>query len=217
MSTLIIKRESHLFACHKFLEERGAKLLIMLAKVDFRDTQEVKIIYQQLENYVSTLVNHARWEEEFIFNKFFRQNEVALLLANHTDLESFGMQIVRDIKELLNLPSPERMHKGKQVYLDFRRFYASNLIHFYEEETSFLSLLQERASDDEIRAIDKPIYQDMGSNDILEMLEQLLPPINISEKEAILNDIKRFNNANFVFALPEIKKILSPEEVTEIL
>lgn len=212
-----MKRESHLFACHKFLEERGAQLLISLAKVDFRDTQEVQIIYQQIENYVSTLVNHARWEEEFIFNKFFRKSEVVLLLTNHSELEHFGMQIIGEMKALLNLPSQERWPNGKQVYLDFRRFYASNLNHFYEEETSFLSLLEERASDDEIRAIDKPIYQDMGSNDILEMLEQLLPPINISEKEAILNDIKRFNNANFVFALPEIKKILSPEEVSEIL
>ncbi|WP_133138803.1 hypothetical protein [Legionella genomosp. 1] len=212
-----MKRESHLFACHKFLEERGAQLLISLAKVDFRDTQQVQIIFQQIENYVSTLVNHARWEEEFIFNKFFRKSEVVLLLTNHSELENFGMQIIGELNALLDLPSQERWHLGKQVYLDFRRFYASNLIHFYEEETSFLSLLLERASDDEIRAIDKPIYQDMNSNDIVEMLEQLLPPTNILEKKTILNDIKRFNSPNFESALPEIKKILTPEEVSEIL
>ncbi|MFT4059093.1 MAG: hypothetical protein QM652_06040 [Legionella sp.] len=195
-----MKRESHLFACHKFLEELGSQILIYLAKVDFRNTAEIEILCNQLEEYVSTLTNHARWEEEFIFNKFFTQDEVESLFGEHSELEHSG----------------EKLYKGKLFYLEFRKFYAANLIHFYDEETTFLSLLQERATDAEIRAIDQPIYQDMSDNDMVEMLERLLPPTNPSEKENILDDLKAFNALNFELALPRIKKILTQKEAEEI-
>jgi hypothetical protein len=101
--------------------------------------------------------------------------------------------------------------------LDFRLFYASNLVHFHSEETNFLSLLQERATDDEIRAIDKPIYESMSGIEIVEMLEQLLPPANIFEKKNILEDLKSFNAASFKCAIPQIRKILTQKEAAETL
>jgi hypothetical protein len=212
-----MQRDSHLFACHKFLEEAGSQILIRLAKVDFRDTHEIEILCNQLEDYVTTLANHARWEEEFIFSKYFTQEEVLSLFGEHSELENSGGKIIAELKILLNLPLQSRLYKGKLLYLDFRKFYAANLIHFYDEETTFLSLLQERATDDEIRALDKPIYQAMSDNDILEMLARLLPPTNISEKKNILNDLKSFNPRNFEFALPKIQKTLTSKEVAEIL
>lgn len=212
-----MQRESHLFACHKFLEEAGSQILTRLAKVDFRDTHEIQILFNQLEDYVATLASHARWEEEFIFSKFFTQDEVLSLSGEHSELEGSGGKIIAELKVLSNSPLQSRLYKGKLLYLEFRKFYAANLIHFYDEETTFLSLLQERATDDEIRAIDKPIYQDMSSNDIVEMLERLLPPTNISEKKNILDDLKSLNTFNFETALPKIQKILSPKEVAEIL
>jgi hypothetical protein len=211
-----MKRESHLFACHKFLEKLGSQILICLAKVDFRNTPEIEILCNQLEDYVSTLTNHARWEEEFIFNKFFTKDEVVSLFGEHSELEHSGKKIIDAITVLLDLPHQSRSHKGKLLYLEFRKFYAANLIHFYDEETTFLSLLQERATDDEIRAIDKPIYQSMSDNDIVEMLEQLLPPANIDEKKNILADLKSFNTFNFARALPNIKKLLTQKEAEEL-
>jgi hypothetical protein len=139
-----MKRESHLFACHKFLEELGSQILIYLAKVDFRNTAEIEILCNRLEEYVSTLTNHARWEEEFIFNKFFTQDEVASLFGEHSELEHSGGKLIETLNELLNLSPQSRLYKGKLLYLEFRKFYADNLIHFYDEETAFLSLLQER-------------------------------------------------------------------------
>lgn len=212
-----MKRESHLFACHKFLEDLGSRILNYLAKVDFRNTQEIVSLCGQLEDYVTTLKNHARWEEEFIFNRFFTKDEVLSLFRGHSELERSGEKIVEAFKMFLDLPPQSRLHKGKLLYLEFRKFYAANLLHFYEEETSFLSLLQERASDDQIRAIDKPIYQDMSDHDTVEMLERLLPPTNISDKKNILDDLKSFNPLNFEIALPKIQKILKPNEVAEIL
>lgn len=212
-----MKRESHVFACHKFLEELGSQILIYLAKVDFRNTAEIEILCNRLEEYVSTLTNHARWEEEFIFNKFFTQDEVASLFGEHSELEHSGGKLIETLNELLNLSPQSRLYKGKLLYLEFRKFYADNLIHFYDEETAFLSLLQERATDAEIRAIDKPIYQDMSDHDMVEMLEQLLPPTNPSEKKNILDDLKSFNALNFELALPRIKKILTQKEAEEIL
>ena len=212
-----MKRESHLFACHKFLEELGGQILICLAKIDFRNTPEIEILRNQLEDYVTTLTNHARWEEEFIFNKFFTKDEVLSLFGEHSELERSGGKIIEALKVLLKLPPQSRLYKGKLFYLEFRKFYATNLIHFYEEETTFLSLLQERATDDEVRATDKPIYQDMSDNDIVEMLQRLLPPTNISEKKNILDDLKSFNTFNFELALPKINKILTQKEAEEIL
>lgn len=212
-----MKRESHLFACHKFLEDLGSQILSCLAKVDFRSTQEIESLCSQLEDYVTTLKNHARWEEEFIFNRFFTKEEVSSLFGEHLELEHSGEKIVEGFKVLLDLPPPSRLYKSKLLYLEFRKFHATNLIHFYEEETSFLSLLQERANDDETRTIDKPIYQDMSDHDIVEMLEQLLPPTNISDKKNILDDLKSFNPLNFEIALPKIRKILRTNEVAEIL
>jgi hypothetical protein len=212
-----MQRESHLFACHKFLEKAGNQLLIRLAKVDFRDTHEIEILCNQLQDYVATLANHARWEEEFIFSKFFTNDEVLSLFGEHSELEHSGGKIIEALKVLLNLRPESRLYKGKFLYLEFRKYYATNLIHFYNEETTFLNLLQERATDDEIRAIDKTIYQDMSDNDIVEMLEQLLPPTNVSEKKNILDDLKSFNALNFELAIPKIKKILTPKEAEEIL
>jgi len=212
-----MKRESHLFACHKFLEELGGQILVCLAKVDFRSTSEIEVLRNQLEDYITTLIYHARWEEEFIFNKFFTKNEVSSLFGEHTELERSGGKIIEALKVILDLPPQSRLYQGKLLYLEFRKFYAVNLIHFYDEETSFLSLLQERASDDQIRTIDKPIYQDMNVNDIVQMLERLLPPTNISEKKNILDDLKSFNALNFEIALPKIQKLLTPNEAAEIL
>lgn len=116
----------------------------------------------------------------------------------------------------MQLVPQARIGKGKEIYLDFRKFYASNLVHFYEEETNFLSLLQARASDEEIKAIDKPIYQGMSSSDLVEMIKHLFPPLNISEKKNILEDLKYFNAANFESALPEIRMMFRSEELVEL-
>lgn len=211
-----MKRESHLFAGHKFFEEAGSQILIRLAKVDFRDTKETESLYKQIEDYLITLEHHARWEEEFIFNKFFTQNEVLSFFGEHTELENKGKEILADIKALLHLAPQSKICKGKQIYLEFRKFYASNLVHFYEEETHFLSLLQARATDDEIRAIDKPIYQNMSSIDLVEMLKHLFPPLNISEKKTILDDLRCYNGTNFNAALSEIRMMFTSKEAVEV-
>lgn len=209
-------RESHLFSCHKFLEAVGSQILIHLAKVDLRDLQEIGIIRNQVDDYITTIGNHARWEEEFIFRKFFTKHEVSVFFGEHSDLENQGKQIIEKLTALLNLDTQSRICKGKQVYLDFRIFYAANLTHFHSEETNFLSLLQERATDDEVRAIDKPIYQSMSSSEIIEMIERLLPPTNIFEKKNILDDLRRFNSDNFEYALPKIRDLFTMEEAAEI-
>lgn len=212
-----MKREAHLFACHKFLEDLGSQILLNLAKADFRDLPEIRIISNKVESYVLTLKNHARWEEEFIFKKFFTKDEIFSFFGEHSDLENKGQKIIEELKALLNLDGQSRVYKGKRIYLDFRIFYAFNLVHFHSEETNFLSLLQERATDDEIRAIDKPIYESMSGLDIVEMLEQLLPPANISEKKNILDDLRSFNAASFKCAIPQIRKILTQREAEEAL
>jgi|SRR5579862_2476483 len=211
-----MKRESHLFSCHKFLEEAGSQILHYLAKVDFRDSRNITIMNKLIENYITVIANHTQWEEEFIFNKFFTKNEVSTLSEEHFHIEGRANKLIEGFKMLLNLDPKLRVHQGKLIYLNFRFFYAANLIHFHCEETNFLSLLQERASDDEIRAIDKPIYQAMNSCEIVEMLKNLLPPINFIEKKNILDDLRNFNSTQFNYAIPEIQKILTQEEVNEI-
>src|SRR6478735_2484332 len=111
-----MKRESHLFACHKFLEDLGSRILSCLAKVDFRNTQESVSLCSQLGDYVTTLKNHARWEEEFIFNRFFTKDEVSSLFGEHLELERSGEKIVEALKVLLDLPPQSRLHKGKLLY-----------------------------------------------------------------------------------------------------
>src|SRR5947209_6943513 len=109
-------RESHLFACHKYLEEVGGQILLRLAKCDFRDTHAIEILCSQLKDYITTLTNHACWEEEFIFKKFFTKDEVSKLLGEHSDLENSGKKIIEELTMLLESPLQSRWHKGKQVY-----------------------------------------------------------------------------------------------------
>lgn len=212
-----MQRESHLFACHKYLEETGSQILNDLAKADFRASHVIEVICHQLQDYVTTLMNHAHWEEAFIFSRFFTHDDILSLVDEHHELECSGRKIINEFKMLLNVSPESRLSKGKLLYLDFRKFYATNLVHFYDEETTFLSMLQDRATDDEIRAIDQPVYQNMSAKDIVQMLEQLLPPANIFDKKNILEDLKSFNPSNFELALPEIQKLLQPTEATEIL
>jgi len=201
-------RESHLFACHKFLEERGSQILTQLAKCDFRNLQEVNVLSAQIASYLTTLKNHAHWEEEFLFKKFFAEEEISNLFEKHVDLENQAEQIIIELKSFPTISTDSRISKGKAVYLSFRIFYSANLSYFYEEETTFLGMLQARASDEEIRAIDKPIYESLSSDDMVEMLTNLLPPANTSEKKNILDDLKHFNPHNFDAALQQIKGLL---------
>ena len=211
-----LNREAHLFACHKYLEEKGSQILLQLAKADFRDSEKINSILIHLHSYVSTLENHAKWENEFIFSKFFRNSEISTFLSEHSTLEKAGNKLVAALRDLSNLEPLDRLSAGKRIYLDFRRFYASNLVHFHIEETDFLVFLQSRASDDEIRAIDKPIYESMTSDEIVEMLESLLPPTNSSEKKEIIEDLRNFNSMNLENSVPRIRGILTSEECIEI-
>lgn len=209
-------RESHLFACHKFLEEMGSQILNHLAKVDFRDSQQVDSIREKIAGYIATLQNHAEWEEEFIYNKFFSKFELPSFFAEHSTLNNQAKKLIANLVTLLQLEPHLRVLQGREIYLNFRNFYASNLMHFYNEETDFLDLLQKRATDEQIRAIDKPIYQEMSSSEMLEMLERLLPPTNVYEKKKILNDLMNFNAANFACAREKILNFLTRDEVAEI-
>src|SRR5579862_2699850 len=122
-----MKRESHLFASHKFLEEIGSDILCSLAKVDFRNLDAIRQIGERIEDYAATIIGHANWEDEFIFNKFFTSEELSVFLNEHTELETQAEKIIAELKTILTADTQTRVYEGKKIYLDFRNFYAFNL------------------------------------------------------------------------------------------
>ncbi len=109
--------------------------------------------------------------------------------------------------------SPDHIEAGYQFYLVYRKFVGDNILHLHEEETKLLPELQRLCTDEELRAIEHPIYDLMTVDEMVEMLQVLFPHMNFSDKCAFLTDIKLAEPQKFLQLWDMAQHFLSVEEM----
>lgn len=179
-----------LYREHKYVSFALSELERRIAKADFTNNADIEYAQQEWLAVKEMLKGHARHEEEN-FHALLEKKGSTVHREAHEDHER-QEESLENLQHLLDaaFTSFDRIEAGYQFYLAYRKFVADNLLHLHEEETKLLPELQRLCTDEELRAIEHPIYEVMTSDEMKEMLQVLFPHMNPSDKYAFLTDIK---------------------------
>ena len=180
----------------------------LIAKTDFTDDLALQQIQQQWQSLKEMLQGHAQYEEENI-HALLEKKGSRIHLEVHDD--HCGQEKMLDSLQLLLdevQDSRDRIEAGYQFYLAYRKFVGDNLLHLHEEETKLLPELQRLCTDEELRAIEHPIYDLMSPEDIAEMIKVLFPHMNPSDQQAFLTDISLAQPEKFLHLRDKISNEL---------
>lgn len=193
-----------LYREHKFLRATLSDLENCIARADFTDLSQVLIIKNKLEDIFGIIKNHAKHENEIIHAllRVKGSHIVDSIEADHKNHTAM-LEILRSrLTDILNTSNDvELIAGGYEFYLAYRKFIAFDLQHINEEETVIMPELQKYYSDNELKEkIDFPVYAQMSSGDMIEMMMVLFPHMNINDKEHFLSDLQESQPNKFLEA-----------------
>lgn len=204
-----------LYREHKYVSFALNELERVIAKADFTDDAAIVHIQSEWQRIREMLEGHA-YHEEHNFHALLEKKGSTIHHEAHNDHEHQEERL-NSLQHLLDSIkiSPDRLEAGYQFYLAYRKFVGDNLLHLHEEETKLFPELQRLCTDEELRAIEHPIYNVMTVEEMIEMVQVLFPHMNFSDKCAFLVDIKLaepqkflqlWDKANYFLAAEEVKK-----------
>lgn len=195
-----------LYREHKYVSFALTELERLIAKTDFKDHAAVGDVQREWQSLKEMLEGHA-YHEEHHFHPLLEKRGSTVHQDAHSDHEH-QEEMLKNLEHLLNMieSSDDPIEAGYQFYLAYRKFVGENLLHLHEEETKILPELQRLYSDEELRAIEHPIYREMTVDELKEMLEVLFPHMNPSDRSAFLSDIKEADPLKFTAYESIIKK-----------
>jgi len=118
-------------------------------------------------------------------------------------MESTILEINHLFEQIMHLEDENlKVEMGDQLYLIYRKFVGSNLLHLHEEETQILPELQRLYTDEELRLVEDATYQAMTPKQMIHMLKVLFPHMNPIDQEAFLNEIEISQPQKFKEILP---------------
>ncbi len=196
-----------LYREHKYVSFALSELERLIAKTDFTNNAAIEYVQKEWLALKEMLKGHARHEEEN-FHALLEKKGSTIHREAHDDHER-QEESLENLQRLLDgtLTSFDRIEAGYQFYLAYRKFVADNLLHLHEEETKLLPELQRLCTDEELRAIEHPIYEVMTSDEMTDMLQVLFPHMNPSDKHAFLTDIKLAQPQKFLELCNKTKRI----------
>jgi len=205
-----------LYREHKYVSFALSELERLIAKTDFTDDTELTFIQSKWEQIKELQEGHALHEEQN-FHTLLEMKGSKIHHEAHSDHEHLE-QTLKNLQDLLDAlkTSPNRIEAGYEFYLAYRKFVGENLLHLHEEETKLLPELQRLCTDDELRAIEHPIYEQMSAEDLRDMLQILFPHMNFSDKCAFLTDIKLAQPEKFLQLWDTAREFMSKEEMERI-
>jgi hypothetical protein len=148
--------------------------------------------------------NHAKHENEVIHpllsakgSKLIDEFEI-----DHKNYVAIFEDLKSRMQDLISITDEsELIRKSYEFYIAYRQFLAMDLLHINKEELIIMPALQEYYSDEELKKnIDFPIYAQMSSEDMIEMMHILFPYMNVDDKEHFLHDIKEAQPEKFTKA-----------------
>ena len=183
-----------LYREHKYLIFRLSEVERQIAKTDFRSNVEVNTLVQQLNDLKDLLEGHAEHEDTAIHPLLERKNSDVhtRIEAEHRQHEIQFKDFNQQLQDILAANNKDkRLSLVQDFYLAYRLFVSENLQHLHWEETVIMSELQKLYTDEELQKIDANTYSHMTPEEIIEMLDVLLPHMDANDKEFFLNDIKK--------------------------
>jgi hypothetical protein len=200
---------------HKYVSFALNDLERRIAKADFRVFKEVEKIQSEFKAIVHMLKSHAQYENSSL-HELLRKKQSIVYEHVESDHHRYD-EILDDLllklqKVLAEQNEDERVEKGHQFYLWYRKFVGENLLHLHEEETVILPELQRLYSDEELKAVESGTYHLMTPTQMVHMMEELFPHMNPGDKEAFLKDIKDAQPEKFIEAWDGIQSHLDAQE-----
>lgn len=204
---------------HKYVSSALNTLERLIAKTDFRNLQEVITVGQEFQSLTEMLKGHAQYENDRLH---------ALLKKRHSKIHEHAEEDhahqdeqLLQIQEIINsishgVTDDEKVSIGYTLYLTYRKFVADNLIHLHEEETMILPELQRLYSDEELKQVEAPTYDEMTPQEMIEMMQVLFPHMNPSDRLAFLSDIQTIQPEKFISAWNGIAPTLTREEQSSL-
>lgn len=196
-----------LYREHKFLRAILSDLENRIARADFTDLSQVLEIKNKLEDIFGIMEGHAKHENEIIHVLLRVKGSpmVDAIEADHKNHKAKFEALRVMLSEILNIREAgnevELIAKGYEFYIAYRKFIAFDLQHINEEETVIMPELQKYYSDEELKEkIDFPVYEQMSSDDMIEMMVVLFPHMNIDDKEHFLSDLQESQPTKFLEA-----------------
>lgn len=177
---------------HKYVCAALNDLERLIARTDFRENNEIENAKKEWMGVTEMLKAHAAYEEEKLHVLLEKKGSKVHLLAHdqHEEMDAAFPHIDSLFDAAIGEEDQDnKVETGYQLYLTFRKFVASNLLHLHEEETKILPELQRLYSDEELRLVEDSTYQLMTPDQMLDMLRVLFPHMNALDKEAFLKDI----------------------------
>lgn len=189
---------------HKYVSAALNDLERLIARADFRNRTDALKVKEQFNALMQLLEGHAQWENSTLHELLKQRGSSVHLHAEndhlHQDEQLKHLQKLLD--DILEHPSEEL---GYQLYLAYRQFVAENLLHLHEEETIILPELQRLYSDSELRKVDFATYQSMTPEQMVDMMELLVPHMNPSDHAHFIADMTDAQPEKFSQAWPRIK------------
>lgn len=196
---------------HKYVSALLNDVERLIAKTDFQKEEELKEVREQFEALAELLRLHAEYENHRI-HPLLKQKQSPVyehVEKDHAHQELLLKNLRELIEDVSQSPSDEKVLKGYQLYLSFRKFVSDNLAHLHEEETILLPELQRLYSDEELQKVEAETYHALEPQDLVQMIQVLFPHMNSSDQKAILEDFRFFEPEKFAVAWEEIKNLES--------
>jgi hemerythrin-like domain-containing protein len=205
-----------LYREHKYVSFALSELERLIAKTDFTQDSALEQIQDEWQLVKNMLKEHARHEEQN-FHALLEKKGSSIHHGAHHDHEH-QEQVLEQLQQLLDTikSNPDRTEAGYQFYLAYRKFVGDNLLHLYEEETKLLPELQRLCTDEELRALEYPTYEEMAVEEMVEMLQVLFPHMNFSDKYAFLTDIRLAQPKKFLQLWDQASHFLNAEEINRL-
>ncbi len=185
----------HKFVCFELSEfERAA------AKTDFLDSKACDALKEKLISLTHMLIHHGEYEDAHIHDLLRQKNsQLQLAIENeHKQHEQVLNNLANQLEQIINIQNQdEKLIRGNDFYLSYRLFYSEMLKHLYEEETILLPELQSLYTDDELAKLQAKTYQKMTPDNMLGMLNVILPHVNAEDLRFFANEMKRAEPEKF--------------------
>lgn len=195
---------------HKYVSAALNDVEREIARADFVQNGDVGEIKKSFLRLAQMLKAHAHFENERIHSLLRAKNSSCYqqLEAEHRQQDEELDAIADDFDSILKVVDDvQRIEMGYALYLRYRKFVAESLHHLNEEETILLPELQRLYSDDELRQVSAKAYGEMTPQHIIDMLAGLFPYMNVHDKQAFLDNIKKLVPEKFAAAWPEIRRM----------
>lgn len=207
---------------HKFVIAFVNDVGRLIARANFDNDDDLYEVKQKITQLSGLLSAHAAHEES-AFHSLLKQKGSTIhekIAEDHANHEKIFADWQAQLQTIATTDSAEeKIAKGYQFYLSFRRFEADNLQHLNEEETLLMTELQKLYTDEELELVERHTYQkpEMTPEALLHMLTTLIPYMNNDDLRAFLSDIQKADQDKFLATMDRLKIEGSSLDIEQII